>query len=832
MNTSAVHPAPVRHAGPGTLWAALRRYDPLLRNGHLLTVSSLLTAGVGAAYWALAAHLYGPEGVGRTFAAVSAVMFLAGIGQLNLSNTMIRFIAPAGRRTHVLVLRAYLAAAGAAVLCGAGFVLLVPHLSSGLAFLHAPLLGTGFAVATGAYAIFVLQDGVLTGLRRADWVVAENALFAAVKILFLVLLAGVSATTGILGSWGAGLVISLAFTNAYVFARAIPRHEARTPQTPAAEPRAARTSPTPRYLVADWTGSLCWLAAITLPPIIVLDRLGARASAYFSIAWLIGYALYQFAINMCASLIVEAADDPARLRRHCRHLLRHVGALLGGAVLVVLVGAPWLLALFGADYARGGSTVLRLLALSALPNLLVTVAVAVCRVRRRMLVPVAALGALVGLVLGLTVLLLPPMGIAGAGLAWLLAQCAVAGVLLVGRSWWLPPLTDGEGPDPAGLSAALRGLLPIRRPALLFHPADKLTAHRLAHRLGTLQPRPTDPTGPPGRRDRTARGPVLRLVGQGESDALVLRLEQSAGRAFAVKHPRNGPARTTLANESRVLRQLAGDSRLGDWRELLPTAVECRLDGPLPLTVEDWLTGVPAAELMRRRPQDIERLAALSLDAITGLHRATGRLERTDSHLDAWVDRPLAALARLHPTGRASPTTPPTAPRSARQAGLAALGGRLHRGLADRTMRTAWTHADFHAGNVLLAEDGTRVTGVIDWGDARPDGPCVLDLYQFLLTLRCRTAGQELGEVMVDLLRTGSLSPQELELLAAADPGPPGRASPTTTPPDSAALPLLAWLWHVTANLAKSPRYGRSRWWVARNIRPVLEEAARWPAPR
>ncbi|MEV7027530.1 hypothetical protein AB0O00_36055, partial [Kitasatospora sp. NPDC093558] len=437
--TAATRPPPA--AGGRT---DVRRSDPLLRNGHLLTASSLVTAGVGAGYWALAARLFTPAAVGVGFAAVSAMMFLGGVGQLNLVNTMIRFVPPAGRRTGRLVARAYLAAAGCGLVLGAGFVLLVPELSPGLDFLRAPPVAAGFAAATAAYALFVVQDGVLTGLRRADWVVLENALFATVKLLMLVLFATAGARAAILGSWGAGLAFSVLFTNTFIVFRAIPRHVRRAATGTGPPTATGRHSPTLGYLAADWTGSLCWLAATTLPPLIVLGRLGAAAGAYFSIAWLVAYALYQFAINMSASLIVEATsptdspDAAGHLLRQCRRVLRHSGAVLAAAALFATPAAPWVLSVFGADYARAGTTTLRLLVLSALPNLVVAVAVAACRVQRRLRVVLAVLAAQAALALGLTVLLLAPMGVTGAGLAWLVAQCAVAGALLWRRSWWLP----------------------------------------------------------------------------------------------------------------------------------------------------------------------------------------------------------------------------------------------------------------------------------------------------------------------------------------------------------------------------------------------------------
>ncbi|RAG85896.1 hypothetical protein DN069_08955 [Streptacidiphilus pinicola] len=788
----------VRRSPLAVVRAAVRGYDPLLRNGHLLTVSSILTSGVGAAYWALAAHLFGPGSVGRGYAAVSAMMFLGGIGQLNLVNTMIRFVAPAGKRTGRLVAVAYLAAVSCGLLLGAGFVLLIPRLASGLSFLHAPLVGAAFTAAVAGYAVFVLQDGVLTGLRRADWVVAENALFATAKVLLLALFAVAGPLSAILGSWGVGLVVSLAFTNTYLFARAIPRHVRRTPTEPSAP-----AAPTWSYLSADWIASMCWLAATTLPPIIVLDRLGAAASAYFSIAWLVAYALYQFAINMSASLIVETVGAPGELRRHCLHVLRHAGALLAVGTLLVVVAAPWLLTVFGPAYAHSGVVALRLLGLSALPNLVVCVAVAVCRVRRRMRVVVASLAGQAVLVLGLSAVLLRPMGVAGASVAWLVAQCVVAGGLVWRRSSWLPeaaaaPARTGTTAHAAGPGwTPLRGLLPIRRPALFSRPAARLTARRLAGRWTT-----------PG--VDSAEVARLRPSPQGHSDVLVFRLDYAGAPSLAVKHPRNPRASASLAREWDVLRRLEADPRLGEWRRLLPLPVASHLDERPQLVTQSWLPGVRAEDHLTRFPAHTRRVTATSLTAVHELHRATGRTLRADGCIDEWIGARRTLLSEQITWCRAGLGA----------AGLDALSARVHAELAGRPLTVAWIHGDYAPGNVLLADGGDRVSGVLDWAGAGTDAPAGIDAHTFLLALHSLTADRCWGSLVTAVLRDGSLPAADLALLDAA--GVDDTLGRT-------ALPLLAWLWHVASNLDKSPRYGRSRWWVVANVVPVLSEAARWP---
>ena len=146
-----------------------RSDEPLLRNGHLLSASSVLTSVLGAGYWALATRLYPVDEVGRNYAAVSAMLFLAGVGQLNLTNVLVRFVPVAAGRTGRLVARAYAAAFGITLLLAVGFVLLLPDLSPGLDFLHHPLVGAGFEFEARVGDVhFSGEDGNAYGLDVRD----------------------------------------------------------------------------------------------------------------------------------------------------------------------------------------------------------------------------------------------------------------------------------------------------------------------------------------------------------------------------------------------------------------------------------------------------------------------------------------------------------------------------------------------------------------------------------------------------------------------------------------------------------------------------------------
>jgi O-antigen/teichoic acid export membrane protein len=71
--------------------------DPMLRNGYVLIVSATVTQVLGVRYWIVAARTAPAAAVGRNSTAMSVMLFLAGVAELNLMSTLIRAARPARR---------------------------------------------------------------------------------------------------------------------------------------------------------------------------------------------------------------------------------------------------------------------------------------------------------------------------------------------------------------------------------------------------------------------------------------------------------------------------------------------------------------------------------------------------------------------------------------------------------------------------------------------------------------------------------------------------------------------------------------------------------------
>ncbi|MBA0050586.1 lipopolysaccharide biosynthesis protein [Streptomyces sp. AJS327] len=505
-------------------------------------INTGVSAVLGLGYWVVAARHYSEEAVGQGSAAIAAMKFLAGLTAVTLIGALARFVPVAGRTTRRLIVRTYLASSAVVGVAALAFLLTLDHWGPSYGLLRGLLPGFGFLLAVLGWSLLTLQDGVLTGLRSATWVPVGNTVFSTGKLALLVLLAPAVPMAGVFVSWAAAIALSVLPLGWLVFRRLIPRHVNAT----ARDARPAGHREMGRFLAGDYTGSLFSLAVVYLVPVIVAARVGAADNAYFYVTITISGTVNLLALNMGSSLTVEGAHNPARLAADCRAALRRMARIMLPVCGALFVLAPYVLGVFGPGYAEAATPLLRCYAVGALLRVVIEVYFAVLRVRSRT-APLAALqGLLCLLVLGLTVLLLPRLGLTGAGVAELASLGLVAAI----AAWRLrkvfrnpAPVPRGAVPAPDGDLADLatdgvvrrrRRLLPRRRsrpgrqsaPDVPESPEPPEPPEQTASHDGTApaptgNPAPPEPpapnTTPPDTTppDTTVRGPA---VGEGRPE--------------------------------------------------------------------------------------------------------------------------------------------------------------------------------------------------------------------------------------------------------------------------------------------------------------------------
>jgi O-antigen/teichoic acid export membrane protein len=739
--------------------------SPLTRSGYALLLSSVITSLLGLGYWVLAAHFYDERVLGRGAALVSAMVLVTSLATAGLKRGLIRFVPTAGRRGRSLVTRVYAFGLGISLLFGIALLTLFDGFEDQLTALqHSRLAPAVFLVGILIWGLFVLQDSVLIGARRATMVPTTNAIFSALKIGLLLLFSVlISREWGVFLSWIVPGAVVAVGVNLWLFRTGLdPREQVREEEVSLGQ--------VVRFTSAEYVAALLWQTAIYFTPLLILARLGAAANAHYYLPAQIAYALYLVSSNVTDALVAEGSTAPKDLATRVRRNGAQVALLMVPGVTGLVLGAPLIMHVFGSGYAGDSITTLQLLALSAAPNAVSTMVIAVAHVRQRMWLVVVLQTVMAGLTLGVGFLLMDSHGVVGVAMGWLVAQCVTA-VLAVAFTLRLEP----------GLTRTLR-VIAVARATSLRKAIARRRAMRLVRSRLVDVPQGALPDGPVG------------LLGF-QHDVLVV----SAGTAsipLVVRIAIGRQGRRGIAAHRDQLRSLREDPQLEPLVDLIPEVLVA--DHATSWLVETALPGESASQLDRKAK---DRAMRAGLAALGELHAATARqLIVGEKLVDRWVHEPIAAIAEVVQSPRAA-------------AGLQSLHRRLTSELLGRPLTIARLHGDPSFDNLLFSPDGAEVTGMVDWESSGPGVP-ELDLVGLVLARRAHLGTEEMGTEVLDLLANG-WSADERELLGSSW-SVNAHVRPTT-------FVLLAWLGHVGANLAKTERYGHNGWWVRHNVVQVLE---------
>jgi O-antigen/teichoic acid export membrane protein len=402
--------------------------DPLISSAYSLVANGALTAGLGVAFWLVAARLYDPVELGRDAALIAVMLELSTICQLNMANAITRFLPSLERGTAAALLHAYAASGAAALVGGLLFALLAPRISNELDFIgHNWRLGALYVIALVAWGWFALQDAALTAVRRAHWVPVENGVFGILKLAALPALLALGASDGVFLAWTLPVLFLLVPVNVFLFRAAIPEHlRQHRPTGSAVLARLGRRGVL-RFMAQDYGATVLALAPTAFLPVLIVALLGPGPNAYFYIPYTIAGAFNMLFFAASTSLVVEGSLAEDRIRALAERMARRFALLGVAGTTLMIAAAPLILLPFGEDYVRESSSVLRLLACGCAFYAAVALYVAIARVEGRSSGIFLVEAVKVPLLLGGAVALSGPLGIEGVALAWL-GSIAIVGL--------------------------------------------------------------------------------------------------------------------------------------------------------------------------------------------------------------------------------------------------------------------------------------------------------------------------------------------------------------------------------------------------------------------
>ena len=773
---------------------------PVVSSGLSLASSTVITAGLGLFFWIIASRIYVDEaefGVGAT--AISTMMMLADLACVGLRTGLVKFVPTLGSQRPRIVTQAYsiafVTSSTVAMVFLVGLGLWAPRLSALTATLVTAVF---FVLATSFWSTFILEDSVLTGIRKARWVPVENAVFGVAKIALLWPMSTISSELGVFLAWALPVFPIVIGVNLLIVVRTLRAQPPAQPQpgdepiAPALTVHGTRNATSAAdlglpgllsYSSADWLASVARLAATGVGPLLVLGVVGQAAAGYFNIAWLVAYTTFLLSINVSDAMLAESSFDLGDLNANSRHALLLSLALTAPIVLVGVTGAPLILNIFGQRFADNGSGLLRLLLLAAIPNVAYQTFLGRLRSLGRMRAVIALEAALATVVLAVGVVALRRMGLAGIGLAWLigLGSLGLIAVIVETQWWWASQL------DTRLVRTLGRRLGWFRRPRV-SPEAQRLLA-------GTVASADINPSGPP----------TWVSINDERWEARI----NSADRVHTIVIPCAPMARSTVRRHARILDELRTDSRLESLRSLLPTVKpvtdQLGRDG----LVISRPHGITGTELLiggrghRSTPDgrwsrfdgDPDRFCQRVVEAIEPLYRVTtDRRAPTDRELRSWVDEP---IDRIGARGRATKSE------------LDGLRRLLRTELEDHELIICRGHGQLTPGHVVVHGETGELSAILGWtqSDCTPYG---LDYTTLRITAEAAARSEELGAVV----RSALDDPERLLPTDRAE-------TPTLALPNRVSI-LLAWLLLVGQDQPSGTAVLPNLFWASRNVQPVL----------
>jgi len=401
---------------------------PLYTNSLYLMLNSGVVAVLGFVFWLAATRFYTAEDVGLASAAISAIQLLSLLALLGLNFSLIRFLSGSDEKSNDLINSCLTIGSLASLVAAVIFLLGVSVWSPALVFIQQNgIYFASFIIFTIATTILALLNHTFIAERRSGFVLGQNTTISLLKIGLLILLAMFFNAFGIFASWGLAVVVVVVIGVALL----LPRVHAGYHPSPTI--RKQLINEIFHFSFINYISDLLWSTPTLILPLIVVNLLGAEQNAYFYIAWTVGGILVAYSRAISLSLFAEGSYDEEQLASNVRRSIKFTLVLLLPAILLLLLVGDKLLLVFGQDYSQNGTRLLWLMAISALPVSVNFIYLSVRRVENRLRGIIGLPAFVMAATLALSYVLLPRLGLPGAGIAWLSAHGVAA--LAVIASW-------------------------------------------------------------------------------------------------------------------------------------------------------------------------------------------------------------------------------------------------------------------------------------------------------------------------------------------------------------------------------------------------------------
>ena len=386
--------------------------DPLYRNSMLNMASTAILGGLGFLFWIIIARLYKTENVGIATTLISVMALLSSFTSLGLNVSLNRYLPKSANKSE-LINSSFIIVTIATVFVSVIFFLGLQTFSPQLLFLRSNLL---YIVSFTIFVVFcswnTLVESTFMAFRAAGSILIKNVIISVLKLLVPFALTafgvyGIFASTSLALSLGVLVSLLILIFNFKI--------------RPSLSVNISLIKKTGAYSFANYlAGFLLSMPSLVLP-IVILDVLSAKFTAYYYIASMIRNILLIIPLATTQALLTEGSYDEAELKKHVKKAIVTTLLILVPATVVIFFGSSTLLQLFGKNYATDAAQFLQLYSVSTIFTAILLLASAIMNIKHQIksLIVLNVIAAIC--TLGMSCAFLPG-NLLGIGWGWLLGQ--------------------------------------------------------------------------------------------------------------------------------------------------------------------------------------------------------------------------------------------------------------------------------------------------------------------------------------------------------------------------------------------------------------------------
>ena len=398
----------------------------LYSNAVYLMIATGATSILGFVFWVVIARVYTAGDVGLASATIAAMGLVVSLSRLGLEMGLVRYLHRTGEDTTATINTVFTIGLLVSVMAAFIFIAGLDLWSPALLFIREnPVYLAAFVLCTAASTLSLFTDHAFIARRRAGFAMAKGLIFSLLKLPLPILLAGLFQSFGIFASWSISLVVALV-VSIFLF---LPRVEPGYRFSFTIKRRIIQEIF--RFSLANYISILLWEAPAFIFPLFLLNLLGSEANAFFYMAWSIGGILIMIPSAVSVSLFAEGSYDEENLKSSIVRSLKMTSLILIPSVILVIVISEKLMLIYGGAYSANATSLLRILALATLPLAINIIFLGIKRVQKDLKTIIILTAFVAAITLGLGYVLIPRLGIDGAGIAWLSGQGCVALFIVV-----------------------------------------------------------------------------------------------------------------------------------------------------------------------------------------------------------------------------------------------------------------------------------------------------------------------------------------------------------------------------------------------------------------